>query len=164
MNNQVDFFAAAATVASEGSPQTLTILLIDDEPELLRVWRMLLEMSGYRILTAQNGRDALRIALREKPSMIFCDMNMPGMDGERVLRTLRRMKPTREVPFVFLTGSVVDDLVKSRVDHLGASEFLCKPCPITRIRDVIDTLAERFDLLQENLAVAGAMTMTRRSA
>lgn len=162
MNTPIDFMSAAARIATDEDARKLSILLVDDEPELLRVYRLLLEMNGYRILTAENGRDALRIAAVERPSLIFCDLLMPGMDGIEVLRALRRAEATRHIPFVFLSGSSADEAAKIRTARNEAAAYIAKPCSIARIRTVIEELARRFDLLQENLSLAESIK--RRSA
>ncbi|MCA9924816.1 MAG: response regulator transcription factor [Anaerolineales bacterium] len=113
------------------------ILVIDDEPKIVKLARDYLERSGYRVLTAADGQSALAMARQEKPGMIVLDLNLPGMDGLDVCRTLRRES---DVPIIMLTARVeeTDRLIGL---ELGADDYITKPFSprelVARVRAVL---------------------------
>ncbi len=102
----------------------ITILWLDDEMELLRPHILFLEEKGYRLVTATNGDDAIRMADSVPVDLIFLDENMPGMSGLETLRALKLLKPN--VPVVMITKSEEEDIMDRA---LGAriSDYLIKP-------------------------------------
>lgn len=115
-----------------------TILVVDDEEQILSFVRSYLEQAGYRIFAAGNGQEALE-ALERHPEtdLIVLDWMMPGMNGLDVCRTIRK---TSEVPIIFLT-SKSEELDKLLGLEMGADDFVTKPFSIreleTRIRVVL---------------------------
>ena len=113
------------------------ILVIDDEPKIVKLARDYLERSGYRVLTAADGQSALAMARQEKTGMIVLDLNLPGMDGLDVCRTLRRES---DVPIIMLTARVeeTDRLIGL---ELGADDYITKPFSprelVARVRAVL---------------------------
>ena len=87
---------------------------------------MILEMEGFRPISAHNGQKGLELARKEKPDLILCDITMPQMDGYAVLQALRDDKETATVPFIFLTarGEKLDVRVGM---NYGADDYLTKP-------------------------------------
>ena len=77
------------------------ILVVDDDPNILRTLRDRLERSGYEILTASNGKEGLETALQDKPDVVLLDIIMPIMDGHEMLEALRR-QPFGEEPSVIM--------------------------------------------------------------
>jgi signal transduction histidine kinase len=100
------------------------ILLVDDEPGILKVLGISLADRGYRVLTAQNGEEALRICGGEPPSIVLTDIKMPGMDGIELLRRLKAHSPDIEV--IMITGHGDMDLAIRSLKH-EASDFITKP-------------------------------------
>ena len=100
-----------------------TILVIDDEPKIIRLARDYLERSGFRVVGAGDGQTALALARDEKPDLVVLDLNLPGMDGLDVCRALRRMS---DVPIIMLTARVeeADRLIGL---ELGADDYITKP-------------------------------------
>ena len=80
-----------------------TILVVDDEPEIVKLVRAYLEGAGYRVVTAKDGREALLVTRHEKPDLIVLDLTMPEMDGIEFTRRLRQEKNT---PIIILTARV----------------------------------------------------------
>jgi DNA-binding response OmpR family regulator len=74
-----------------------TILVVDDEPQLVKVLRGYLEQAGFRVVTAQDGQMALTQYKHEKPDLILLDLNLPGMDG---IDVARRLRATSNVPII----------------------------------------------------------------
>src|SRR5262245_46958731 len=99
------------------------ILVVDDDPLILRLVRVHLEKAGFRIITAMNGEDALNIVAAESPDVVVLDLMLPKMDGYEVCRNIREFSL---VPVVMLTakGEQVDKL---RGFEMGADDYLTKP-------------------------------------
>ncbi|MDB6110245.1 MAG: DNA-binding response regulator [Pedosphaera sp.] len=102
------------------------ILVIEDEPEMLRNLLTILRLEKYHPLGAENGRRGLEAAQTQKPDLILCDVMMPELDGYGVLRALRANAATVTIPFIFLTakGEKLDQ--RNGMD-LGADDYLTKP-------------------------------------
>jgi two-component system KDP operon response regulator KdpE len=100
-----------------------TVLLVDDEPNILSTLAPLLRTRGYEVSTAMSGRAAIEIAERERPDLIVLDLGLPDIDGVDVCRTLRE---TMNVPIVVLSarGAEAD---KVRALDLGADDYVTKP-------------------------------------
>ena len=81
-----------------------TILVIEDQPQMRRNVCTVLEMEGFEVLTADNGRLGVAAAKEDLPDLILCDIMMPELDGYGVLQSLRSHKPTATTPFIFLTA------------------------------------------------------------
>ncbi len=113
-------------VTRGGREPSATVLLVDDEDQLRRVMRDLLEREGYRVAEAQNGIEALDQVDRHAPDIIVLDLNLPGLDGYGVLSHLRSRPATAKIPVVVLTARGDEDN-EVRVLELGADDFLSKP-------------------------------------
>jgi len=99
------------------------ILVVEDEPQIARQARDYLAKSGFRVLIAGDGRTALEMARHEHPDLVVLDLNLPGMDGLDVCRTLRRVS---DVPIIMLTARVE---IEARLIglELGADDYITKP-------------------------------------
>ncbi len=100
------------------------ILLVDDEPDILRVLSISLKADGYNVTTAQNGEDALVLYRKESPRIVLTDIKMPGMNGIEVLREIKKIDDETEV--IIITGH---GDIESAIEALqyGASDFINKP-------------------------------------
>jgi two-component system alkaline phosphatase synthesis response regulator PhoP len=99
------------------------ILVVDDEPEIVKLVRAYLERAGFTVVTAAEGRQALAVFRHERPNLVILDLNLPGMDGLDVCRELRRQS---DVPIIMLTARIeeTDRLVGL---ELGADDYVVKP-------------------------------------
>lgn len=102
------------------------VLLVDDEADILELLRYNLEREGFKVLTASNGRDALRIAKSEKPDLVVLDIMMPGMDGVEVCNQLRAMPDFRNTLIVFLTARS-EDYSQIAGYEADADDYIIKP-------------------------------------
>ncbi len=102
------------------------VLLVDDEDQLRKVMRDLLERDGYEVSEASDGVEALDQVDRHAPDIIVLDLNLPGLDGYGVLSHLRSRPVTEDIPVVVLTARGDED-AEVRVFELGADDFLSKP-------------------------------------
>jgi two-component system KDP operon response regulator KdpE len=100
-----------------------TVLVVDDEPQILRALRVNLAARSYQVLTASTGRQALDTAARDQPDLIVLDLGLPDMDGVEVIRALRGWTT---VPIVVLSGRT-QSLGKVRALDAGADDYVTKP-------------------------------------
>ena len=116
------------------------ILIVDDDPVILDLIGTKLSESGYEVLKAHDGIEAVRIAKSEKPNLIILDLLMPIMGGAGAVIHLKEDKVTRKIPIFFLTGA---DLSEDEVqrDHVGADHIFHKPFSfqelMAKIREVL---------------------------
>jgi type II secretory ATPase GspE/PulE/Tfp pilus assembly ATPase PilB-like protein/CheY-like chemotaxis protein len=103
-----------------------TVLLVEDEDQLRRVMKDLLEREGYTVAEARDGGQALDQVDRFAPDVIILDLNLPGLDGYSVLSRLRSRPATRDIPVMVLTAKGDEDN-EVRVFELGADDFITKP-------------------------------------
>jgi DNA-binding response OmpR family regulator len=114
-----------------------TILVVDDEPQIVQLVRDYLEHGGFKVLTAADGQSALRAAATLRPDLVILDLGLPAVDGLDVTRSLRR---SGEVPIIMLTARTEesDKLVGL---ELGADDYVTKPFSpkelVARVRSVL---------------------------
>ena len=117
------------------------ILIIDDEPDLLKVTVIRLQKAGFEVEASSNGQQALELAQRTMPEIIILDVMMPGMDGMEVKTKLNQDSLTASIPVIFLSGKT-DTEAKLKGLGLGADDYITKPFDpqelIARIRSVLD--------------------------
>jgi two-component system alkaline phosphatase synthesis response regulator PhoP len=113
------------------------ILVVDDEPKIVKQARDYLEKGGFRVVTAGDGKTALAVARHERPDLIVLDLNLPEMDGLDVCRALRRES---DVPIIMLTARV-DETDRLIGLELGADDYVTKPFSprelVARVRAVL---------------------------
>jgi len=102
------------------------LLVVDDDPNLLDLMRLILRPTGWEVLTAQSGPEALDMAHCHQPDLIVLDMMMPGMKGFEVCNRLRASKRFRDVPIVALTGAA-EDYEHTLALQAGADAVITKP-------------------------------------
>lgn len=108
-----------------------TILIVDDEADILEMLKYNLQKEGYTVLTAKNGTRALE-EVKHNPSLVLLDVMMPEMDGWEVCKRLKRDEKTAGIPVLFLTakGSEVDEVVGF---ELGADDYIVKPISVRKL-------------------------------
>jgi DNA-binding response OmpR family regulator len=129
------------------------LLVIEDQPQMRRNLATILEMEGFEVLTAVNGRLGVEQALSSKPDLIICDVMMPELDGYGVLKALRADKASSTIPFIFLTakGEKIDQRTGM---NLGADDYLTKPVARTDLLTAIRVRLERRDIHEAELVSA----------
>jgi DNA-binding response OmpR family regulator len=113
-------------VVGEGKGRGACVLLVEDEEQLRRVMKDLLQREGYTVAEARDGIQALDEVDRHAPDVIILDLNLPGLDGYGVLAQLRSRPATRQIPVMVLTAKGDEDN-EVRVFELGADDFVTKP-------------------------------------
>jgi two-component system, OmpR family, alkaline phosphatase synthesis response regulator PhoP len=146
------------------------ILVVDDEPQIVKILKAYLENSGYQVITAADGQTALSVFRNDKPDFMILDLNLPGLDGLEVCRTIRQES---NIPILMLTARVeeADKLIGL---ELGADDYVIKPFSprevVARVRtifrrttsdpakaDVIQVRDLEIDLEQHTVKRSGQM-------
>lgn len=122
------------------------ILLIDDDPDSVRLLSLMLSPEGYQIVTARNGQEGLRLAAQERPDLIIIDVMMPDMDGFEVCRRVRQTAGISDTPILMLSARArVDDKIEGL--RAGATDYLAKPASrkdlLARVEAILQTHREQ---------------------
>jgi DNA-binding NarL/FixJ family response regulator len=120
------------------------ILVIEDEPEMRRNIATLLRYHEYESISAENGREGVEAARREKPDLILCDVMMPELDGYGVLQALQSDALLARIPFIFLTAKGEKDDLRSGM-NLGADDYLTKPVANADLVNAIEARLRRSE-------------------
>ena len=120
-------------------PQKFLILVVDDSPDNLAVISLFLQQQGYRIVTANNGEDAVTIATQMLPNLILMDINLPALDGLGATRRIRDNDALKEVPVVAITAFGTEGFQRAAYD-VGISGYLTKPIDLDRMHQLIARL------------------------
>jgi two-component system, OmpR family, alkaline phosphatase synthesis response regulator PhoP len=118
---------------------TPLILVVDDEPKIVRLARDYLEKNGFRVTTAADGQSALTIARREKPDLIILDLMLPNVDGREVCRILRRES---DVPIIMLTA-LSEEIDQVTGLEIGADDYITKPFSVRALVARVGALLRR---------------------
>jgi DNA-binding response OmpR family regulator len=117
------------------------ILVVDDDPMSLKLLAVTLSKEGYRVITAESGRDALEQIELEKPGLVLLDIMMPGMNG---IETLERIKAfDQNIPVAMVTA-LWDEGEAKRAFKTGAYEYITKPVDIKYLK--LSVMAKLFDV------------------
>lgn len=124
------------------SQRKRTILIVDDEEDVLDLLQLVFETSGFAVRRAATGKSAVSIAYEEPPDVVLLDVMMPEMDGWQVLRTLKADERTRQVPVVMLSARA------ERRDKMiglqeGAEGYIAKPFSPSEVVREVQSFLER---------------------
>lgn len=119
-----------------------TVLLVDDEPEILRTLKGFLTMNGYQVITAETGEEALRQIRTTKVHIVLSDIKMPGMSGVDLLKTIRDIDFSIQV--IMMTGYSTFDLTLQALEH-GAADYILKP--FGNLQEILDLVKISVDRL-----------------
>jgi len=138
---------------------THKILIVDDEPNMLKMLGMTLEAAGFQIIVAQEAKSAWKKIADEAPDLVVLDIMMPGMDGLEFLRRLRLQPVTELLPVILLSAlSAVDDKIAGL--KAGADEYLTKPIDPREFVARITALLERTERLRESSSEQSAIIVS----
>ncbi len=134
-----------------------TILVVDDEPDILNVLKYNLQKEGYAVLTARNGRQALDL-IHHRPNLILLDVMMPETDGFEVIKELKSNKGASQIPVVFLTAkaSEVDEVLGL---ELGADDYIVKPISIPKLIARVRNVLRKAESRESGRRPAQAVTL-----
>src|SRR5690349_12040541 len=124
------------------------ILLIEDNNEVRENTTEILQLAGYDVVTASNGKIGVELAQKENPDLIICDIMMPELDGYGVLHILSKKPETARIPFIFLTAKTEKSDVRKGM-ALGADDYLTKPFDDTDLLNAIEARLRKSALQQK---------------
>ncbi len=116
-----------------------TIMVVDDNPDIVTVVKTLLEVKRYKVQSAYSGQEVLNLLVVQKPDLIILDIMMPRMDGLEVLKRLKGDSNTRPIPVVLLTAKQPDEAILGGYD-IWADSYITKPFTNTQLINVINRL------------------------
>lgn len=119
------------------------LLIVEDDPDIRRLLHTTLMFKGYRVITAQNGKDALEAIHAELPRIVVTDIMMPHLDGFGLVHRLRIDPQTRDIPVVFITATYVSSDDRDFALKIGATRFVQKPVDLEKFLATITELLER---------------------
>ena len=126
-----------------------TILVIDDNNDLRENTAEILDLAGYKTLTAENGKRGVEVATKEKPDVIVCDIMMPELDGYGVLHLLRKNADTQNIPFIFLTAKTERGDFRKGME-MGADDYVTKPFEDIELLNAIEVRLKKAEVLQQH--------------
>ena len=119
------------------------LLIVDDDPSMLRLVKLVFRDHIAEVLSSEDPREGLRLAMTYKPALILLDNDMPGLKGIDLLKQLKEMPGTTHIPVIMLTGNNGEETVKTAVKYQVAG-YLLKPCePETLFQTVFKTLERK---------------------
>lgn len=118
------------------------ILIVDDEPNVVIPIQFLLEQSGYGVIIAENGEDALELIYQYKPDLVLLDIMLPGIDGYEVCEIVRLNPNYRNVKIIFLTAKGREEEIAKGM-ALGADAYITKPFSNNTLVAKIEELLEK---------------------
>jgi CheY-like chemotaxis protein len=122
---------------SEG--EVARVLLVEDTEDNRQMMRSLLEMSGFRVFEAINGREAVEVARRVKPQIILMDLSLPYVDGIAATRQIRRLPDLKTVPIVAVSAHDSADFHGMALDA-GCNAYVTKPVHYAELEELVNTL------------------------
>lgn len=125
-----------------------TILIIEDNADVRENAAEILELSNYNVLTAENGKTGVELALEKHPDLIVCDIMMPVLDGYGVLHLLSKHKETSAIPFIFLTAKSEKNDVRKGME-LGADDYLTKPFDGIELLNAVETRLKKAEQVKQ---------------
>lgn len=127
------------------------ILLVEDHPDNVVVYRTILEHYGYRVLTASSGAEGLRLAEEELPDLILMDISLPVMDGCEATRLLKAAERTRHIPVVAVTAHSQAEF-RARAEKAGCDGFLVKPVAPRKVASEVSRHLGQPDVVEAEKA------------
>lgn len=135
------------------------ILVVDDEENIAELISYNLTSNGYKVIIANNGNDAVKLAVEEKPNLILLDLMIPGKDGYDVCKDIRSNSETRSTPIIMLTAKS-EELDKILGLELGADDYITKPFSVRELLARVKAVLRRFSISEpeNNILVFGNLT------
>ena len=126
--------------------------MVDDEEHILELISFNLTNNGYKVIKANNGIDAVRLAIEEKPKLILLDLMIPGKDGYDVCREVRSNSEIRNIPIIMLTAKS-EELDKILGLELGADDYITKPFSVRELLARVKAVLRRFSVVEPESSV-----------
>jgi CRP-like cAMP-binding protein/CheY-like chemotaxis protein len=129
------------------------ILLIEDNDEIRENTAEILELAGYKVSTAANGKAGVELALSNRPHLIVCDVMMPVLDGYGVLHLLNKNPELKGIPFIFLTAKAERSDFRKGME-MGADDYVTKPFTDIELLTAIESRLQKTEMLQQSFEAA----------
>ena len=123
------------------------LLIVEDDPDIRKLLDATLTFRGYRVITANNGKEGLEVIQIKRPAIVIADIMMPKLDGFGLVHRLRINPETRDIPVVFITATYIAPEDREFALNIGATRFIQKPVDL---EDFLTTIAE---LLEKGMPV-----------
>jgi CRP-like cAMP-binding protein/FixJ family two-component response regulator len=126
------------------------ILLVEDNSEVRENTAEILELAGYDVLTAENGKVGVEKAVKESPDLIICDIMMPVLDGYGTLHMLSKNEKTAHIPFIFLTAKAERSDMRKGME-MGADDYITKPFDDIELLNAIESRFKRLEAARRDI-------------
>ena len=123
-----------------GAPEQPTVLIVDDEPSIRRLYRSALRTLPVRLLDASNGLDAMNLIEQEKPALVVTDYAMPDWDGLEVCHQIRKRPELQHIKIILITGQATPPFLLEAVNHGVVNAALAKPVNIDELQQLTKRL------------------------
>lgn len=128
----------------------IKILLVEDSPEIRENTAEILELAGYEVYTATNGREGYEVALQKNPGLIICDIMMPVLDGYGLLHLLNKNAQLKNTPFIFLTAKTERGDFRKGME-MGADDYITKPFTDIELMNAIESRLKKEAKISERM-------------
>ena len=125
------------------------ILVVDDDPEVVELLKEILIAQNFRVISAENGDEAIKKVREEKPDFILLDVVLPGLSGFEVCRILKQDKMTHSIPIMMLSGKAIETEDKVNGFEAGADDYLTKPFEPKELLARITALLRRYEVSED---------------
>ncbi|PCI92560.1 two-component system response regulator [Candidatus Aerophobetes bacterium] len=112
------------------------ILVVDDDPDIVKVFSFRLKQAGYEVVVANDGITAFEKIISEKPNLILLDVQIPGKDGITIVNEMQNNPEIKDIPVILITGKV--DLEKGGLPKTAKIDYVVKPCDFKQLIEKID--------------------------
>lgn len=119
------------------------LLIVEDDPDILKLLETTLTFRGYRVITARNGQEGLEVVQNNHPAIVIADIMMPKLDGFGLVHRLRLNPDTRAIPVVFITATYVTPEDRDFAYTIGATRFIQKPVDLEEFLKTVEELKEQ---------------------
>lgn len=126
----------------DGDDQLATVLLVEDTEDNRQMMRRLLEMSGYRVIEAVNGRQAVEVVIAARPELILMDLSLPFVDGLAATREIRSLPEFKTVPIIAVSAHDTADF-HSEALEAGCDVYVTKPIDYPELEELVQRLLNK---------------------
>ena len=119
-----------------GKAEEVTVLLVEDTEDNRFMMRRLLEMSGYRVVEATNGDEAVKLAEKEAPGLILMDLSLPVIDGLAATRLIRKLPKLEKTPIIAVSAHDTTDFLTEAL-QAGCNSYITKPIDFNELEQLI---------------------------
>ena len=142
--------------------KNITILLVDDEPDILEIVGYNLSSEGYNVITASDGKEAVKLAKKRKPQLIILDVMMPEMDGIEACEIIRNTQKIKHTLITFLSARG-EDYSQIAGFNAGADDYITKPIKPKILLSKVKSLLRRISIDQAEIIETGNLIIDRSS-